>query len=98
MQLAGGPSVLFDTIILVLTPEAAQQLGTQPGAVSFVQDAFSHLKVIGYTPAAQALLDEAGVLPDAGVISVGADSHQSYLDQAAKGRIWTREAKVRPML
>lgn len=97
-QLAGGPSVRFDTIELALTQEAAQQLASQPGAVSFVQDAFSHLKVIGYTPAAAVLLTKAGVIPDAGVISIDSNTPQPYLDQAAKGRIWAREAKVRSVL
>ena len=98
LQLAGGPSVLFDTIVLALTPEAAQQLAMQPAAVSFVQDAFSHLKVIGYTAGSDVLLTKAGVVPDEGVVRLASNSQESYLDQAAKGRIWAREPKVRPVL
>ena len=94
-QLAGGPSVLFDSVLLLLSAEAAQQLSMQPAAVGFVQDAFSHLKVIGFLPSAQVLLTKAGVLPDEGVVGAPSDA-SAYLAQAAKGRIWSRESKVRP--
>ena len=49
LQLAGGPSVLFDTVLILLTADAAQKLSMQPAAVGFVADAYSHLKVIGFS-------------------------------------------------
>ncbi len=98
-QLAGGPSVLFDSVLLALSPEGAQQLAMQPGAVGFVQDAFSHLKVIGHTAGASALLQKAGVVPDRGVIAMqGGNAADPYLTEAAKGRVWEREPKVRPVV
>ena len=96
-QLAGGPSVLFDAVILALTQDATQALLPQPVAVSFVTDAFSHLKVIGYTPGAANLIQKAGVMPDAGVIQMNGGSGNEFLAQAAKGRIWAREPQVRPV-
>ena len=95
-QLAGGPSVLFDTVFLALSEDAAKQLAMQPAAVGFVSDAFSHLKVIGHTPGAAALATKAGVIPDDGIVAV-TQSPDAFLTQAAKGRIWAREPKVRPM-
>ena len=95
-QLAGGPSVLFDTVFLALTEDAAKQLAMQPVAVGFVSDAFSHLKVIGHTPGAAALATKAGVLPDEGIVAV-TQSPDAFLAQAAKGRVWPREPKVRPV-
>ena len=95
-QLAGGPSVLFDTVFLALTEDAAKQLAMQPVAVGFVSDAFSHLKVIGHTPGAAALATKAGVLPDEGIVAV-TQSPDAFLAQATKGRVWPREPKVRPM-
>ena len=92
-QLAGGPSVLFDTIVLALSAEGAAMLTREAAAVGFVHDAFAHLKVIGHTPGAKALMDKAGVVADAGV--VGLDKPQAYLAAAAKGRIWAREPSVR---
>ena len=95
-QLAGGPSVLFDVVFLALSEDAAKQLAMQPAAVGFVSDAFSHLKVIGHTPGAAPLLTKAGVLPDEGIVSTDR-SPDAFLTQAAKGRVWSREPKVRPM-
>jgi catalase len=92
-QLAGGSSVLFDTVVLALSEEGAAMLVKEAAAVAFVHDAFAHLKVIGHTVGAQALLDKAGVLPDAGVVSV--ETTVAFLAAASKGRIWDREPKVR---
>ncbi len=88
-QLAGSPSVLFDAVAIVLAPEAAAKLCREGAAVQFVMDAFGHVKTIGHDAGAKALLDKAGVEPDAGVVS---------LDQFAKvapKRHWDREPKVR---
>ena len=88
-QLAGSPSVLFDAVAIILAPEAAAKLCKEGAAVQFVMDAFGHVKTIGHDAGAQALLDKAGVEPDAGVVS---------LDQFAKvapKRHWDREPKVR---
>ena len=99
LHLAGGPSVLFDTVFLALSPDAGQQLSAQPAAVGFVQDAFSHLKVIGHTAGAQPLLTKAGVAGDEGVLAAdSAAVAASFVAQAAKGRIWAREPKLRPAL
>ncbi len=88
-QLAGSPSVLFDAVALVLAPEAAAKLSKDAAAVSFVMDAFGHVKTIGHDDGANALLDKAGVEPDAGVVP---------LDQfaiVAPKRHWDREPQVR---
>jgi len=92
-QLAGGPSVLFDTIALALSEEGSALLSKEAAVVAFVHDAFAHLKVIGHTPGAQALLDKAGIMPDAGVVAL--DKAKAFLATASKGRIWDREPHVR---
>ena len=99
LQLAGGPSVLFDAVVLAVSPAGAQQLATQAAAIGFVQDAFSHLKVIGHTSGAAPLLQKANVVPDGGIVAMqnGASS-DTFLATAAKGRIWDREPKVRPVV
>jgi catalase len=56
-QLAGGLSVLFDAVVITFPPAAAQILARQPAGVAFVQDAFSHLKVIGYCEGSKPLLE-----------------------------------------
>jgi catalase len=92
-QLAGGPSVLFDTVFVALSAEGAKTLSKEAAAVGWVHDAFAHLKVIGATEGAEALLDMAGVKVDEGIV-IG-KTPASYLTKAAEGRIWAREPKVR---
>ncbi len=93
LQLAGGPSVLFDAVYVALSADAAAKLTKEAAAVAWVHDAFSHLKVIGATAGAQALLDKAGVVPDEGV-HVG-DSTGGFITAARNGRVWSREPSVR---
>ena len=95
-QLAGGPSVLFDSIFVALSTEGAELLSTEAAAVAFVHDAFAHLKVIGATAGSAALLAKAGVVEDAGVLTATKSKSQSaYLSRVAQGRIWDREPSVR---
>jgi len=92
-QLAGGASVLFDAVYVALSEKGAKLLSTEAAAVNWVHDAFAHLKVMGASAAAQALLDAAGVVPDGGVLVGGKAS--AYLEKAAQGRIYVREPSVR---
>ncbi len=98
-QLAGGPSVLFDAVALVVSSVGVEALTQQAAAKSFVADAFSHLKVIGYTDAATSLLKMAGVATgaDAGLVSLGNGAAARLVKAAQGARIWDREPKVRPM-
>ena len=96
--LNGAPSVLFDAIVLALSEEAANALAQEAAAVDFVRDAFGHLKVIGHTAGAAALLAKAGVDAgaDRGVVALGAASHAAtFVNQAKQGKVWEREPKVR---
>jgi catalase len=65
-----------------------------------VRDAFGHLKVIAYGPAATPLFDKAGIAADLdeGVIALkGKGDVATFIAAAKKQRVWAREAKVRPM-
>lgn len=92
-QLAGGPSVLFDTVVLALSKEGAAILAKEAAAVAFVHDAYAHLKVIGHTDGAQVLMAKAGVVKDAGIVLLA--KPDAYLGTASNGRIWDREHSVR---
>ena len=95
-QLAGGPSVLFDTVAIVASDAGIGDLVKEAAAVAWAHDALAHHKVIGHTAAAQPLLDAAGVRSDAGVVSIhGKADAGAFVDAAAKGRIWDREPSVR---
>ena len=96
MSLSGGPSVLFDAVVILVNEQMADQLATQATAVDWVRDAFGHLKVLAHTTEAESLLERAGIKPDEGIIQLeDSGSMTQFMTQAKKGRIWDREPKLR---
>ena len=98
-QLAGGPSVLFDAVTIVVSAEGGVQLAQEGAAVAWVHDAFQHVKVIGFVPAATALCDKAGATrggkpEDGGVITLD-PGPSGFVDAASHGRVWAREPKIK---
>ncbi|MBB5686652.1 catalase [Sphingobium boeckii] len=89
-QLAGMPSQIFDAVALILSPEGGAMLAKEAAAVQFAMDAFGHLKAIGASDGAQAVLDKANVVLDEGVTATGKD----FVAAAAK-RFWDREPSLR---
>ena len=83
--------MLFDAVAIILAPEAAAKLCKEGAAVQFVMDAFGHVKTIGHDAGAKALLDKAGVEPDAGVVGL------DQFAEVAPKRHWDREPKVRTL-
>jgi catalase len=98
MQLAGAPSIFFDAVTVIVSETGARELAREAAALDFLSDAFNHLKVIGYVPAAKPLLQRAGItdeLVDAGVVKLdGANTIAGFIAAAKKTRIWDREPKV----
>lgn len=93
-QLGGLPSVLFDAVALVLSDDGCAALLTQPAAIDFATHAYCHCKAIGFTAAAQPLLERAGVARDAGVVDIAQDV-AGFLAPAAT-RQWARAATPVP--
>lgn len=92
----GGPSVLYDAVALMLSPEGAEQLSKEAAARDFVADAFAHCKFIAHSEAAQPLLDKAGVEADEGIIPLrSANDIRTFLESCRKLRLWAREVKVK---
>ena len=58
-----------------------------------MRDAFGHLKAIAIDDGGQALLQKAGVAPDAGVVA--AHDSRAFI-AAAKTRQWRREPRSAP--
>ena len=90
-QLAGSPSVLFDAIASILTPEAAERLALQGAAVQWFMDAYGHCKTIAHCPCTQVILDKAGVEADEGVVPM-----EAFTSVGAR-RHWAREPDVRDL-
>jgi len=91
--LSGGPSVLFDAVVLAPSDDGAKQLRREKAALDFVSDAYAHLKVIGHVDAAAPLLEAGHVEEDEGVVSV-ASGLDAFVAAAKTYRIWDREPKV----
>ncbi len=94
--LSASPSIFFDAVVILASKPGAEDLATQAAAIDWTANAFSHLKVIGHTAAAQVLLEKANVKPDAGLVPLAnAKSVGSFIKTAKQGRIWDREPSLR---
>jgi catalase len=94
--ISGGPSIFFDSVVLLPSAEGCGILVAEAAAVNWVRDAFGHLKVIGHNADAVPLLEAASVETDAGVIEVAEKrSLGQYIKTARGGRRWEREPTLR---
>jgi catalase len=97
-KIDGGPSVLFDAVVLLPSREGAELLARESTARDFVADAFAHLKFIGYVEAATPLLKKAGVLEDKdeGLLPLAsAADAEGFVAACRKLRFWQRETRVK---
>ncbi|TWT33499.1 Catalase C [Posidoniimonas corsicana] len=89
--LDGAPSALFDCVVVAPTADDSAMLGKQQAAANWLRMAHGHLKVIGYTKAAESLLDDAGVPAEAGQGVVAVDGgFGDFIDWSKKHRVWDR--------
>jgi catalase len=97
-KIDGGPSVLYDAVVLALSAEGAAMLSKDKTAKDFVNDAFAHCKFIGYTAAAEPLIAKAGIAPDeydeGMVLLESADDVPAFLAMCGQLRLWDRELKT----
>jgi catalase len=94
-KIGGGPSVLYDAVVLLPSADGAAFLATQAQAKAFVADAFAHCKFIGYTASAAPLLDAADVDLDEGCCVLDSDADVStFLAACDELRFWARELVV----
>ena len=94
----GGPSVLYDAVAVLPSPEAVDELATEATARDFVADAFQHCKFIGHVEAAMPLLKKAGIADslDEGVIALAtARDVAGFVKELGKLRLWSREPAVK---
>jgi catalase len=101
-KVEGGPSILFDAVAIIPSPEGGTKLALQAEAVNFLRDAYGHLKVVAYLPSAAPILVKAGLSDanpdsDAGLISLAASAPSEFITTAAAGRIWAREPNIHPV-
>ncbi len=90
----GGPSVLYDAVVLLPSADGTTLLTGEATAKDFVSDAFAHAKFIAHTKTAAPLLAKAGVEADEGVIALSKGGAEAFLQKCAALRFWAREAKL----
>ncbi|HEY2078113.1 MAG TPA: catalase [Streptosporangiaceae bacterium] len=91
-QLDGGPSVLYDAVVLAPSAKEADSLARHPTARDFVADAYAHCKFVGHTASAGPLLTSAGVDDelDDGFMSVTGENAQEFVARCGQLRYWER--------
>jgi catalase len=88
-NVAGGPSVLYDAVVLLPSADGVAGLAGDPAARDFVTDAVAHGKFVGYVAAAQPLLSAAGVEVDGGFVDL-ADGVDGFVGACRGVRFWER--------
>ena len=98
-QVDGSPSVRYDAVAVIASPDGARDLARNPAARDFVTDAYAHRKFIAHTSGAGPLLEAAGVggpvmPPDDGMVSLDEHSAADFLARCRQLRFWDRERAV----
>ncbi len=91
-KIDGAPSVLFDTIAILVSKEAAETLAEEPSVQEFVKDALLHGKFIAYNDGGRAMIDKIGFNESQKeqLVPLGNDAQtlNEFFNRAAKLRNW----------
>jgi catalase len=93
-QVDGGPSVLYDAVVLLPSKAGAASLARIPAARDFLTDAYAHCKFIGCPEEAVPLLEATGLsgLTDAGIVTLnGQHGPADFIAACRALRFWDRQ-------
>jgi catalase len=95
--LKGGPSVLYDAVAILVSPDAAIQLAGELAARDFIADSFAHSKFVGYgesvRPLIEAILGKNAI--DQGFVELkSATDVSSFIESCRQLRYWQRGSKL----
>ena len=96
-KIDGGPSVLYDAVVLLVSEKGAALLAKDAPTKDFINDAFAHCKFIGYSAAAKLLFQAAGVhdKADDGFVALKDERDGAKFVKACRAlRFWAREPGV----
>ncbi|HTQ94951.1 MAG TPA: catalase [Streptosporangiaceae bacterium] len=95
-KIDGGPSVLYDAVVVLASKQGASLLAALPVARDFITDAYAHCKFIGYVGDLAPLLEAAGLagLTDDGFADLGRNSAADFVTRCAELRFWPRQASI----
>ena len=95
----GGPSVLYDAIVLLPSEDAIADLLQESTVRDFVADAFAHCKFIGHVKAAVPLFEKAGIAEadlDEGIVALSSSKDVAgFVGKLGQLRVWSRELRVK---
>jgi catalase len=97
-MLGGGPSVLYDAVAVLVSPDDSALLAKDAAAKDFVSDAFAHCKFIAYSADAMPLFEKTGIASDldGGCLELGAEEDVArFVGMCRELRFWEREPKVK---
>lgn len=88
----GAPSVLYDAVLVLVDKKGADSFSQVPEAKDFVNDAYAHMKFIGYTEEAKPLFKAAGLhdKKDKGWIDLKKTNAESFIKSLRPLRYWKR--------
>ncbi len=96
-KIDGGPSVLFDAVVVLVSADGAALLSRDAAAKDFVTDAFAHCKFIGISADAKPIFVKAGIADDLddACIAIGKPGDaQPFIQACRELRYWPRETSV----
>jgi catalase len=95
----GGPSVLYDAVVLMVSADAAVELANDPAARDFISDACAHSKFIAYVesvlPLIKSALGDRDL--DAGFVkTASAADVVKFIETCRRLRFWERATEPPP--
>ncbi len=94
-RIDGGPSVLFDSVVIMISEEGLTLLKDEPAARDFVSDAVAHHKFIGHNEHGATLVKKLRGEPDEGqLISIDKDGGiKKFIETCRELRSWDIDAR-----
>jgi catalase len=92
----GGPSVLYDAVVVLASVDGAALLALDAAAKDFVTDAHAHCKFIGHLAAADELFRAAGLGDqiDGGYVDLDTGDVDAFITACRQLRYWARRPAV----
>jgi catalase len=95
-KIEGGPSVLYDAVVILATADSIPFLARESAAKDFVSDAHAHCKFIGFVAEIQPFLEDVVIL-DEGCIVLDGDGKaaiDTFIEQCRAVRYWARTPTI----
>ena len=93
-SMEGLPSIAFDAVWIPGTDKSVKAMSTNGVALHYVLEAYKHLKAIGVSDQAKALIEQLKLEEDAGLL-IGDGKVADFITAIKQHRVWAREPKAK---